>query len=350
MHRTESPGFDRPNRRSFLASSLLGVSAAAAVSGREERSVLAALQEGASVSPEERANAAKEPMPCGKIGNVTISRLMLGSNLIGGFAHSRDLLYVSKLFKEYNTEKKIFDTFELAEQTGINAILTNPTTLDFVQRYNQQRGGKLQAVVYVRAYEDAAETKKEIDTVVEKGACAISTHGGETDTLVRDGNLEPLAKAIELIHGHGMPAGLGGHSLEVSKAAEAQKLGADFYHKTFHSDRYWSATPKESRQEWCWYKPVTGDHDDYNDNMFCLNPQETADFMATVQKPWIAFKVLAAGAIHPQQGFSHAFRNGADFICCGMFDFQVCEDAQLVKNILRKLDSAAALDGLTIRL
>jgi len=341
MHRTPESRAGQPNRRRFLASSLLGMSAAAAISSREERSVLAALQEGAHVSPEERANAVQEPMPCGKIGKVTISRLMLGSNLIGGFAHSRDLLYVSQLFKQYNTETKIFDTFELAEQTGINAILTNPTTLDFVQRYNQQRGGKLHAVVYVRAYEDAAEAKKEIDTVVEKGACAISTHGGETDKFVRDGKLEPLAKAIELIHSHALPAGLGGHSLEVPKVAEAQKLGADFYHKTLHHDRYWSATPEASRQEWCWYQPVTGEHDDYNDNMFCLNPQATVEFMATVQKPWIAFKVLAAGAIDPRQGFSHAFRNGADFVCCGMFDFQVCEDALLVKDILRKLDQRA---------
>jgi len=329
------------HRRSFLARSLLSVSAVAAVGGPEERSVLAALQEGAHVSPEERASAAREPMPCGKIGKASISRLMLGSNLIGGFAHSRDLLYVSQLFQEYNTEAKIFDTFELAEQTGINAILTNPTTLDFVQRYNQQRGGKLQAVVYVRAYDDAAAAKQEVDTVVEKGACAISTHGGETDKLVRDGQLEPLARTIELIHGHGLPAGLGGHSLEVPKVAEAQQLGADFYHKTFHHDRYWSATPAASRQEWCWYQPVSGEHGDYHDNMFCLNPQETADFMATVQKPWIAFKVLAAGAIDPGQGFSHAFRHGADFICCGMFDFQVCQDALLVKDILRKLDRRA---------
>ena len=329
----------KSDRRQFIANSLLGVSAAAAVSSLEEKSLLAALQGGAAVSEEERAEATKDPMPCGKIGDVEFSRLMLGSNLIGGFAHSRDLLYVSQLFKQYNTEKRIFDTFELAEQTGINAILTNPVTLDFVQRYNQQRGGKLKAIVYVRPYVDAEMAKTEIDTVVDKGARAISTHGGETDKLVRDGDLDPLAKTLELIKSHGIPAGLGSHSLDVPKISEEKELGAEFYHKTFHHDRYWSATPEESRQEWCWYKPVTGEHDDYNDNMFCLNPDETAEFMATVKKPWIAFKVLAAGAIHPRQGFSYAFRNGADFICCGMFDFQICEDARLAKDVLRKLDN-----------
>jgi len=30
---------------------------------------------------------------------------------------------------------------------------------------------------------------------------------------------------------------------------------------------------------------------------WCRNPEETAAFMQTVTKPWIAFKIMAAGAI-----------------------------------------------------
>ena len=43
----------------------------------------------------------------GTIGKVRISRLFLGGNLIGGWAHSRDLSYISSLFRAYNTEAKI---------------------------------------------------------------------------------------------------------------------------------------------------------------------------------------------------------------------------------------------------
>jgi hypothetical protein len=48
----------------------------------------------------------------------------------------------------------------------------------------------------------------------------------------------------------------------------------------------------------------------------------------------MGFKVLAAGAITPEDGFRYAFENGADFICVGMFDYQIVENVNLVTEIL----------------
>jgi hypothetical protein len=57
--------------------------------------------------------------------------------------------------------------------------------------------------------------------------------------------------------------------------------------------------------------------------------------MKKVDRPWIAYKVLAAGAIHPKDGFKFAYENGADFICAGMLDFQVREDVIIARDILQ---------------
>jgi len=59
--------------------------------------------------------------------------------------------------------------------------------------------------------------------------------------------------------------------------------------------------------------------------------------MRNVKAPWIAYKVLAAGAIHPRQGFGYAFRNGADFIVVGMLDYQLREDAEITSRLVSRL-------------
>ena len=58
--------------------------------------------------------------------------------------------------------------------------------------------------------------------------------------------------------------------------------------------------------------------------------------MESVEKPWVAFKVMAAGAIRPNVAFTHAFRHGADFVLAGMFDFQVESDVKIAVESVRK--------------
>jgi hypothetical protein len=42
---------------------------------------------------------------------------------------------------------------------------------------------------------------------------------------------------------------------------------------------------------------------------------------------------MAAGAITPQDGIRYAFENGADFVCAGMFDWQIVEDVNATIEI-----------------
>jgi hypothetical protein len=92
--------------------------------------------------------------------------------------------------------------------------------------------------------------------------------------------------------------------------------------------------------------PRTQKHDDYNDNMFCIDPERTETVMRAVAKPWFAFKVMAAGAIPPHIGFTHAYKHGADFVIAGMFDFQLAGDVEVaVKALHRAKDRERAWHG-----
>jgi hypothetical protein len=107
--------------------------------------------------------------------------------------------------------------------------------------------------------------------------------------------------------------------------------------KTFHHDKYWSAHPKENRSEFM-HNLHNSDVDQlqYHDNLWCPSADEVEEFFKTVKVPWIAYKVLAAGAIVPEDGFKFAFERGADFICVGMFDFQIIHNANIVYSMLNE--------------
>jgi hypothetical protein len=333
---------ERTDRRRFLNSALLGSAGAGALLSAEER-VLGAFLDGDTDSRGAATTTAPtyrgEPLPRGKLCGLEISRLILGGNLIGGWAHSRDLMYVSSLLRAYNTEPKVFETLGLAEQSGITMIQVDPACFGMIERYRREYGGKIQAMVCIRPDPDEARTREEIRDLVGRGAEALYTHGEVTDRLVRAGDVTTLGRAVELIKAAGVPAGIGSHSLETPIASEAHGLEPDYYVKTFHPDNYWSATPKEDREEWCWYEPRSQDHDGYHDNIFCLDPERTESFMRSVTRPWVAFKVMAAGAVRPEVGFRFAFKRGADFIIAGRFDFQVAADVTHAVKALRYAQS-----------
>jgi uncharacterized membrane protein YphA (DoxX/SURF4 family) len=271
----------------------------------------------------------------GKLGDHSISRLIMGCNLISGYAHARDLRYANALFKAYNTDQKIIETFRLGELSGINATFMVNRNYPIFNRYLKMYGSKMNSICQTYLKED--NFLGDIDLAIDNGATTLYIQGAECDRYVREGKPEMLGKAIDYIKKQGYKAGIGAHSLEVIKTCEKLGIQADYYVKTFHHDKYWSAHPMENRVEFSVDTKKFLDHDKIHDNMYDLFPEKTAEYMKSVQKPWIAFKVLAAGAILPKDGFRYAFENGADFICVGMFDFQVVENVNTLNEILGSL-------------
>jgi uncharacterized membrane protein YphA (DoxX/SURF4 family) len=279
-----------------------------------------------------KSSEVKGNLQQGKLGNMNISRMIMGCNLMSGYAHARDLLYANTLFKAYNTQEKILETFHLAEMSGINATFIQNPEYTFFHKYQRMYNSNMKTIC--QTYLRQENFLGDIDRAIGNGASAIYIQGGEGDRYVRDGKLDQLAKAVEYIKKRGYLTGMGAHSIEVVKACEKGKLPIDFYVKTFHNDNYWSAHPIEERVEFSVDYRMFNEHNKIHDNMFDLFPVKTMEFMKTVDKPWIAFKVLAGGAIAPKDGFRFAFENGADFICVGMFDFQVVDDVNTANEVL----------------
>jgi hypothetical protein len=302
------------NRRNFLKKSAAVSTGAALALSFEEKALLAAMSN--KPAPKMPRGSIKG-LPMGKIGNVKISRMFPGGNLISGFAHSRDLIYVSSLLRKYFTDDKVMETFEICEECGINtAILRlDEHCIRIMNKYWNNRGGKLQWLAQVKM--PSNDPMSDAKAAIDNGAIGAYVHGGVADSLVDKGRVDLLAKAVEFIKQNGVIAGVGGHNIEVPMACEKEGVDVDFYMKTVHKSDYWSFTKERIK-----------------DNVWSADPEKTIEFMKKVEKPWIAYKVMAAGAIHPRDGFKHAFENGADFICAGMFDFQVREDVIIARDIL----------------
>jgi hypothetical protein len=320
----------KTTRRQFVCRVVPASAVAAAGCSLEERTLRAQQEKpkpGPAPTPK-APQAGKDALPTGKIGKLTISRLIIGGNLIAGFAHARDLMYVSQLMKNYFTDEKVFETLQLAEAHGINTVNTNPSCTKVIRRYREERGGKIQWIV--QGYPTASGNLDGLKKTIDDGAQAIYVQGNIADRMVRRGKLDVIAKSLELIRASGLPAGVGGHDLAVPRTCEREKFPVDFYVKTLHAQNYFSAQRPSQKGT-----PVV---ENRADNYWCVNPEETMAFMKTVEKPWIAYKVMAAGAINPKRAFAYAFDGGADFVLAGIFDFQVGYDVQYAKDALAKVE------------
>jgi hypothetical protein len=266
--------------------------------------------------------AAKDALPKGKIGKLEISRILLGGNLLTHYTHSRDLKYVYALAKHYNTEAKVLETLAVAEANGVNALVihTVPEHLAILRKHRKERGGKIQWIICPTAPVEGnlVAYEKQVKQLVDDGTEAIYLWGVRADELAAQNKGDLIAKAVELPKKLGVPSGVGAHALNVIEHCEHSGVPADFYIKTFHHHNYPSAKLNF-------------------DSMWCTNPKETAAFMKGVEKPWIAFKVMAAGAIPPEDAFRHAFENGADFCLSGMFDFEIQTDVKIARDVLGSL-------------
>ena len=259
----------------------------------------------------------KREIPKGTIAGMTISRMILGGNLFTYVAHARDLRYVSNLAAHYNTPKKVHETMRLAEEYGIDTVCIHagPGVVNSLKEY-KRRGGTIQSIVCPTApiKDDLEDFTESCRLCIDAGVDALYLWGVFGDQLV-DAQPELLKRAVNTMRSFGVPVGVAAHNLKVIEFCEQEKLKNDFYLKTFHHRNYPTANLNY-------------------DSSWCDDPEKHTEVFSKIEKPWIAYKVMAAGAIPPHDALDYTFTNGADFVVFGMFDYEIDEDTRLFNEVL----------------
>src|SRR5262245_45987527 len=199
-----------PSRREFLKTTATAALTAPLLTSFEERVLQA--QEAAPTAALALAGPAAA-MPIGTIGKVKISRLICGGNLISGYAHSRDLIYVSPLLTHYFTDEKIMETWSLCEQHGINTMILFPEDKRAAGLYEtyRARGGSIQYLAQVSPSKE--DLKSCVKRAKDAGAVGAFLLGNIADAWTRDGEVKLIGELLENIRGQGLICGVAGHEL-----------------------------------------------------------------------------------------------------------------------------------------
>jgi hypothetical protein len=250
-------------------------------------------------------------IPLQTIAGKKISRLIIGGNPFSFNAHSEPIIYSRELFKHYFTHEKVVETLQIGIQNGIDTFLgrIDDNVIGFLKMYEKISGTKMPWIAQTSAKPNRGAKKPEILVNIKRAAdnhaMGIYFQGESADFLVKEGKIADIFEYVDYIRRLGKIAGVGAHDIRTIEACEKAGLKPDFYMKTFN------------KLEFC-----------------CPEFDRTKEVMAGIDIPWIAFKVLAAGRMHPEEGFEAALEIGAEFLCVGMFDFQVEENVKLFQTMV----------------
>jgi hypothetical protein len=286
------------SRREFLQETLLFSAAVAAC--RASGGLLAA----AELPPGQ--------LPTIKVGQLEVSRLILGSNPFFGFNHGNPQASMDEM-KAYYTEKQIMAVLDAAAEQGITAVWT-PCYDDWIRLWNkyQERGGKLK--IWIGQPDPGPERMKDhITAAAKNGAKAVCIQGIAVDGQMTAENFDVVRGWLELIKSFGLPAGLATHLARTHLVAEEKGLPTDFYHQTL-------------------YRP---------DNYVRAGLEDSLATIEKIAKPVIAYKVLGAGRFAPKDALPEVFKRlkPKDGICLGMFPKKKDEIAENV-TLTRRLSES----------
>ncbi len=238
-----------------------------------------------------------------KLGPIEVSKFILGGNPISG--HSHQCPEIDERMRDYFTAEQVKRLLREAESYGVDTFLGRADRhIIRLLREHRNCGGRTKWIAQSCPEFDTIE--RSVHDARNNGASACYVHGGVMDYLLANDGLNEIPPIIEMIKQAGMAAGVAGHMPEVFDWAE-REIDADFYMCSYYNPTCRSENPEHA-----------GVGEVYSDS----DRQRMVEKIATLSKPAIHYKVLAAGRKTPEEAFAFVAQHlrPQDAVCVGIYD------------------------------
>lgn len=258
-------------------------------------------------------------LPTIKIGDLDVTRVIVGGNPFSGFSHQsperdREML-------DYYTVERIKKTLFQCEAAGMNScVLRVDAHIWRMLREYRNEGGKLQWIAQTGGVNPTEE--RNIDLSVANGAVAHFLHGGVTERFYKEDNFERIAELLDHIRSKGIPAGVAAHAPEVHLAIHERELPVDFHVVCFYD--------------------CGSVHQGEGEKFDPADPAKAVEVIQKIDKPCIGYKIMGAGRRDAREAMDFAFANikPTDAVCVGMYTGDkpnmAAENAEMAREILER--------------
>ena len=238
--------------------------------------------------------------PRTQIENLSVSRLMIGTNWFLGFSHTSKAQ--DRMIREAVDAKRVADILEVAMNAGVDTLYgmrPEPKLIEGVAEAEQRTGRKciLISIPSFPTGGDAAslgEVERIVDGYAALGVSICMPHQATTDAFVnrRTRSLAGIEPILAAIRARGMLPGLSTHMPETPIYADNTGLDVATYIQIYNAAGFLMQIEVDWVQRMIW----------------------------NAKKPVITIKPLAAGRLPPLVGlaFSWATLRPIDMVCVGV--------------------------------
>ena len=238
-----------------------------------------------------------------KIGNLNVSRLILGGNPFSGNSHQgpeRDREMI-----RYFTTARIKALLREAEDLGINTFLgrADRHIVRVLAEYWDE-GGTIQWIA--QTCPEFGSPLAGVNAAIRGGAHAVYIHGGQMDYLLANNQLSDAVVAIERIKEAGLPAGIAAHTPRPHLWAN-ENLALDF-----HMCSYYNPSPRDKD---------AAHHSGLSEIYDPVDRDSMVEIIPWLKAPAIHYKIFAAGRNDPAEAFAFAHHHlrTQDAVCVGIY-------------------------------